>query len=287
MSTAAPHDPTARELFEQIASWPIFDRTRTSMPGVRRRGTSTRCSGITTIPNWPTRPGCRRPRSTRGSIPDVAPRISPGISTGSTTRCSTRGCWRSSRTFLGFEGERIDPETIDGLWRASDHGNDGEDWDRSVWERTNLEAVFPDQRVRRPARRLGHLEIRPLPADGRSGPEAPRAEDAPAPPGRLERGGRRREVAPIGGVEPVRVLRRSRGRGACAISLPPDFRPRRSTPLASQNSLRRALTHLDLRPDEHEEIRTLVFWMVGRVVRGIPACPSICMIGLDPQRLPE
>lgn len=50
---------------------------------------------------------------------------------------------------------------------------------------------------------------------------------------------------------------------ACAISLPPDFVPRRATPRRAVTPVRRAIQHMDLRGDEHEEIRTTVFWMLA------------------------
>ena len=48
-------------------------------------------------------------------------------------------------------------------------------WDREVWDEDPARSRLPDQRVRRPARRLGHREVRPLPADRRPGAEAARA----------------------------------------------------------------------------------------------------------------
>ena len=55
----------------------------------------------------------------------------------------------------------------------------------------------------------------------------------------------------------------SRGARACAISLPPDFIPRRAAPRRAVTPIRRAIQNMDLRPDEHEEIRTSVFWMLA------------------------
>src|SRR5262249_13450265 len=55
----------------------------------------------------------------------------------------------------------------------------------------------------------------------------------------------------------------NRGAPACAIRLPPDLVPRRATPRRAVTPVRRAIQGLDLRPDEHEEIRTCVFWMLA------------------------
>ncbi len=54
-----------------------------------------------------------------------------------------------------------------------------------------------------------------------------------------------------------------RGARACAISLPPDFSPRRGSPLRAATPIRKAIHGLELRPDEHEEIRCAVFWILA------------------------
>src|SRR5262249_11288208 len=62
-----------------------------------------------------------------------------------------------------------------------------------------------------------------------------------------------------------RLFERFVGRGAraCAISLPPDFVPRRATPRRGVTAIRRAIHGLEVRPDEQEEIRSTVFWMLA------------------------
>ena len=55
----------------------------------------------------------------------------------------------------------------------------------------------------------------------------------------------------------------SRGAKACAISLPPDFAPRRASPPQAVTPIRKAIHGLDLRPDEHDEVRCAVFWMLA------------------------
>src|SRR5262249_34984375 len=52
----------------------------------------------------------------------------------------------------------------------------------------------------------------------------------------------------------------ARGARACAISLPPDFAPRRTSLQESLTAVRRALHHLELRGDEHASVRAIVFW---------------------------
>ena len=50
---------------------------------------------------------------------------------------------------------------------------------------------------------------------------------------------------------------------ACAISLPPDFAPHRPPTISATTPLRRALTGLDVRPDEIDLVRRTVFWMLA------------------------
>jgi len=55
----------------------------------------------------------------------------------------------------------------------------------------------------------------------------------------------------------------ARGARACAISLPPDFAPHPATPRRAVTPIRKAIHQMDLRPDEQEEIRRAVFWMLA------------------------
>jgi glucuronate isomerase len=54
-----------------------------------------------------------------------------------------------------------------------------------------------------------------------------------------------------------------RGARACAISLPPDFAPRRASPRRAVTPLRKAIHGLDLRGDELDEVRSAVFWILA------------------------
>src|SRR5207248_2691000 len=48
-----------------------------------------------------------------------------------------------ARTFHDLPADaRIGPDTIDGLYDRADHARDGAAWDRRVWEKSRLEAVF-------------------------------------------------------------------------------------------------------------------------------------------------
>ena len=264
MSTAAPRDPIARELFEQIAAWPIFD-PHSHIDALRPASRNldevlgyhyyTELAHSAGMPAEEVDPGLG-PRRRADNLARHLQRIDNTV----------QHSWllEIARTFHGFEGARIDPETIDGLWRASDHEVDGEDWDRSVWETTNLEAVFLtnefddplegwDTSKYVPCLRLDDLVLKL---------HEPRTLQRLQAASNVDVGDAKSLRLALAGLFGYFV---EHGARACAISLPPDFRPRRSTPLASHNSLRRALTHLDLRPDEHEEIRTLVFWMLAEL----------------------
>ena len=62
-----------------------------------------------------------------------------------------------------------------------------------------------------------------------------------------------------------------RGARACAISLPPDFAPRRASPRRAVTPIRKAIHGLDLRPDEHEEVRSRRLLDAGGVLCGVSA----------------
>jgi glucuronate isomerase len=168
------------------------------------------------------------------------------------------------RSFHGFQGERITPGTIDELYDRALHERDGGDWDRRVWKTTNLEAVFLtndfddplegwDTQKYVPCLRTDDLVLKL---------HEPRTID------RL-RSSTNVDVQDQTGLREAigRIFERftARGARACAISLPPDFRPRRATPRRAVTPVRRAIQGLELRPDEHEEVRTSVFWTLAEL----------------------
>ena len=168
-----------------------------------------------------------------------------------------------ARTFHGFAHDRITPQNVGELYDRALHEHDGDGLGPRGLERHPPGGRLPDQRLRRPAGRLGHPRVRPLPADRRPGAQAARAPHRSSGCG----------GAPAVDVQDLASLREaigraferfvSQGRRACAISLPPDFVPRRAAPRRAVTPVRRAIQGMDLRPDEHEEIRTAVFWMLA------------------------
>lgn len=158
--------------------------------------------------------------------------------------------------------ESIGPDTIEALVARSDHTADGPAWDETVWKRTNLEAVFLTNDFDDPL--AGWDTSRYIPCL--------RTDDLVFKlhePRTLER---LRQATNVD-VQDEKSLRLaigalfsffvSRGARACAISLPPDFAPRRAAPRRAATPIRRALHAMDLRPDEHDEIRQTVFWILA------------------------
>src|SRR5262249_61126799 len=54
----------------------------------------------------------------------------------------------------------------------------------------------------------------------------------------------------------------AKGARAAAVSLPPDFVPRRASQRLASTPIRKAIHGMDLRSDEREEVRSSVFWML-------------------------
>lgn len=167
-----------------------------------------------------------------------------------------------ARTFHRFSHDRITPSTIGELLDRADHRKDGEAWDREVWTATRLEAVFLtnefddalegwDTSRYVPCLRTDDLVLRLY---------EPRTIE------RL-RAATGVEVHDLAGLRAAigKLFERFVGRGAraCAISLPPDFVPRRATPRRAVTPIRKAIHGMDLREDEREEIRCAAFWTLA------------------------
>ena len=70
-----------------------------------------------------------------------------------------------ARTFLGFTGDRVTAADADTLFDAAEKTFAQPDWEKQVFAQDEAREDLPDQRVRRPARRLRHDGLRPVPAD--------------------------------------------------------------------------------------------------------------------------
>jgi glucuronate isomerase len=262
MTTTAPHDLTARELFDEICRWPIFDphshidphrpaaRSFDEVLGYHYYTELAHSAGMPSASVGPE----LEPRSRARNLAAHLDRIDNTV----------QYSWllEIARAFHGWTSDRITLETIDTLYDRADHERDGSAWDREVWHKTQLEAVFLtndfddplegwDTRRYVPCLRTDDLVLKL---------HEPRTVE------------RLRQATNVD-VQDYASLRLalgalfqyfvSHGARACAISLPPDFAPHRPTPKRAVTPIRRALHQMDLRADEHDDIRRLMLWTLA------------------------
>jgi glucuronate isomerase len=261
-TTTLPHDPTARELFDEMSRWPIFDphsHIDPHRPAARNLDEVLGYHYYTELSHSAGMPAGR-----------VAAELSPRVRVRNLAEHlhqidnTVQYSWllEIARTFHGFAHERITPETIGELYDHADREGDGTAWDRQVWDRSRLEAVFLTNEFDDPLEGWDTEKYVPC----------LRTDDLVLKlhePSTVDRLRRATEVD----VQDYPTLRRAigvlferfagRGARACAISLPPDFSPQPASPKRAVTPLRRALNRMDLRPDEHAEIRHLVFWTLA------------------------
>jgi glucuronate isomerase len=256
-------DPMARELFEVIAAWPIYDphsHIDAHRPAARDFDEILGYHYYTELAHSAGMPAERvaptlEPRQRARNLAAHLDRIDNTI----------QYSWliEIARTFYGFEGDRIDSRTIDDLYdRARRDEAAGADWDETVWSRTNLEAVFLTNDFDDSLQ--GWDTARYVPCL--------RTDDLVLKLHEPNTLARLRAATNVD-VQDAASLRLAigalfeyftgRGARACAISLPPDFVPERPGSVRASTPVRRALHGMDLRPEEHAEIRQLVFWMLA------------------------
>lgn len=257
-------DPLADELFAEMAAWPIYDphsHLDPHRPAARHLDEVLGYHYYTELCH-----SAGMPAALVG--PELGPdervaNIAPWLDRIDNT---VQYSWLAEigRAFHGLDAERLDPGAIAELGRRADRSGDGAAWDERVREKTRLEAVFLtndfddalegwDTSKYVPCLRTDDLVLK---------------LHEPRTVSRL-RAATNVDVVDLKGLRLALASLfehfRSRGARACAISLPPDFRPRRSMPIASGKSVHRALHAMDLRPDEHEEVRTAVFWTLAEL----------------------
>ena len=262
MATTPIHDAVARELYAEIARWPIYDphsHIDAHRPAARNLDEVLGYHYYTELAHSAGMPVAL-------VAPDLAPRERARNLAGYLDRIDNtiQHSWlmEIARTFHGFEGDRITPETIDALYDRADHQADGPSWDREVWDRSKLEAVFLTNDFDDPLEGFDPSKYVPC----------LRTDDLVLKlhlPSTVER------LRASTGVDVVDYasLRQAigatferfvaKGARACAISLPPDFAPTYSTPKQAVTPIRRALHQMDFRPDEHAEVRRVVFWTIA------------------------
>lgn len=262
MTTSVPHDPRARELFDEMARWPIYDphsHIDPRRPAARNFDEVLGYHYYTELAHSAGMPAERvaadlSHRTRAENLAEYLDRIDNTV----------QSSWllEIARAFHGFTDEKITPKNIGALYDRAEHSADAAEWDREVWEKTRLEAVFLtndfddslegwDTRKYVPCLRTDDLVLK---------------LHEPATTERLRR-------ATGVDVQDYATLRQAigalferfllKGARACAISLPPDFVPRQATPKRAVTPIRRALHQMELRPEEHAEIRSVVFWTLA------------------------
>ena len=261
MTTAAPHDPAARELFEEMARWPIFDphsHIDPRRPAARNFDEILGYHYYTELAHSAGMPAAQ-------VDPDLGPRERARNLSRYLDRIdnTVQYSWllEIARAFHGFEG-RLDPESIDGLYDRAEKSKAGEAWDREVWDKTRLEAIFLTNDFDDPLEGWDTAKYVPC----------LRTDDLVLKlhqPRTVERlraatGVDVRDYATLNqAIGKLFERFKAKGAGACAISLPPDFAPLRSTPRRAVTPIRRAIHAMDLRLEEHDDVRRAVFWMLA------------------------
>lgn len=262
--TNAPTNATARELFDEMSRWPIFDvhsHINPHRPAARHLDEVLGYHYYTELAHSAGMPAAQ-----------VGPELDPRTRARNLSAYldqienTVQYSWllQIARTFYGWPHDRITPATIDALCDRADHERDGEGWDREVWTQSQLEAVFLTNDFDDPLE--GWDTKRYVPCL-RTDDLVLRLHEART----VERLKRATNVD-VGDYASLRLALGAlfeyfveHGARACAISLPPDFVPRKATPKRAVTPVRRALKQLDLRPDEHEDIRRLVFWTLAEL----------------------
>ncbi|MHC5538633.1 glucuronate isomerase [Singulisphaera rosea] len=262
MQTTAPHDPMARELFDEIARWPIFDphsHIDPHRPAARNFDEILGYHYYTELAH-----------SAGMSADRVAPELSPQVRVRNLAEYLDRidntvqYSWllEIARTFHGFAHDRITPQNIGELYDRAERSADGPSWDQSVWDKSRLEAVFLTNDFDDP---LEGWDLKKYVPCLRTDDLVLKLHE-PSTVDRLKRS-TGVDVGDFASLrEAIGVLFQrftSRGARACAISLPPDFIPRPGSPKRAVTPIRRALNRMDLRPDEHDEVRRVVFWTLA------------------------
>ncbi len=262
MTTNRPLDPAALEVFDEISRWPIFDphsHIDPRRPAARDFDEILGYHYYTELAHSAGMPAALvdpslRPRERIGNLARYLDRIDNTV----------QYSWLAeiARTFHGLDGDRITPGNVDALADRAEHSSDGPAWDQKVWDRSNLEAVFLTSDFDDPLE--GWDTTRYVPCL-RTDDLVLKLHD----PKVIER------LRTSTGVHVVDhdSIRQAlgvlfdrftkKGARACAISLPPDFAPVRGTPKRAVTPIRRAISGMDFRPDEHDEVRRVMFWTIA------------------------
>ena len=262
MSSPTHSDPLARELLETFLRWPIYDphsHIDPLRPAARSLGEILGYHYYTELAHSAGMPAELVDPS---RDPDQICRdLTPWLQSIENT---VQYSWLIEilQTFHDLPFDRLTPEVLETALVQTDKRQQGSSWDRQVWDRSNLEAVYLTNEFDDALEGFDAGQYIPC---LRTDALVLKLHD-PATRDRLQRltG---LDVGDLNGlraaIEVVFKRFKARGARACAISLPPDFVADRPTPRRSITPLRRALQGLELRPDEHKEIQQLTFWMIA------------------------
>ena len=261
-TTNRPHDAAARELFDEMCRWPIYDphsHINPHQPAARSFDEILGYHYYTELAHSAGMPaGLVAPAvEPRERVRNLAQHLGSIDNT-------VQYAWlvEIARTFHGFDGDRLTPDAIETIADRAEQSANGTKWDQSVWQTSNLEAVFLtsdfddplegwDTNQYIPCLRTDDLVLKL---------HEPRVVDRLKAATGVDVG----DYASIRGAIGILFDRFvKKGARACAISLPPDFVPTRGTPKRAVTPIRRALHGLDVRPDEQDEIRRVMFWTIA------------------------
>jgi glucuronate isomerase len=257
-----PAARTARELLDEMARWPIFDphtHIDPRRPAARHFDEILGYHYYTELAH-----SAGMPAEEVSAELDPTTRVTNLVAYLDRIDSTAQYAWllEIARTFHRFAHPRITAKSIGELLERADHRRDGEAWDREVWNSSHLETVFLtnefddslegwDRSAYVPCLRTDDLVLKLHQSSTVARLRA--VVDA--------------DVHDYASLRTAvgRIFERfvARGARACAVSLPPDFMPRRASPARAVTAIRKAIHGLDLRDDEHEEIRCTVFWMLA------------------------
>lgn len=254
-------DSTARDLFAEISTWPIYDphsHINPKRPAARNFDEVLGYHYYTELAHSAGMPA-------ELVAPDLDPRIrAKNLAARLRPITNTvQYSWLAeiAREFHGWEGP-IDAASIDKLYDLADHEQDGSEWDRTVWDRTALQKVFLTNEFDDPLEGWDCSRFVPC---LRTDDLVLRLTHA----GTLERLKRAtdREVGDLASLKKAigALFERfaAKGARACAISLPPSFSPRVPQPKLGATMVRRVVSGLPTRDDEAAEASRIVFWTLA------------------------
>jgi glucuronate isomerase len=254
----------ARELYEEMVRWPIFDphtHIDPHQPAARHLDDILGYHYYTELAH------------SAGMPADlVSPELNPDVRVGNIVEyleridSTVQYSWllEIARTLYRFPHDRITPKNVGELLERADHRAGGEAWDREVWNSSRLEAVFLTNEF---DDLLDGWDTTRFVPCLRTDTLVLKLHD-PTTIARLK-------AATEIDVIDLKSLRQAiahlfqrfvaRGAGACAISLPPDFAPRHASAVQAATAIRKAIHGMELRPDELDEVRCAVFWMLAEL----------------------